>query len=209
MSNEIFPLSLYSILQSNQVTEDTVNGILRSFISREDSNGQPHEVQDFLHRNAITFEKAHFSRTYLMMETIAGHSQLSGYFTIANKNLTISRDHFLSLPKPLRRHLMSTRYNSQDENNIISGLLIGQIGINFNPQVRSTSTLNGDTLLESALLAIYESHDVSGGRIVYLECEDNDQLKAFYTRNNFSEIPDYKSPNGLCVMFQKLSRFAN
>jgi predicted GNAT family N-acyltransferase len=60
-------------------------------------------------------------------------------------------------------------------------ILIGQLGKNANYR----SDIAGQTILARALDTVYEIHELVGGRIVYLECEDHPKLIDFYTRNGF------------------------
>lgn len=45
--------------------------------------------------------------------------------------------------------------------------------------------ITGDELLELACKEVEKVQAVVGGKIVYLECEDNEKLKEFYSRNGF------------------------
>jgi hypothetical protein len=66
-------------------------------------------------------------------------------------------------------------------------MLIGQLGKNQNCQ----DIIDGQTILEFALDVTYMVHELAGGRIVFLECEEKPKLIDFYTHNGF--IPLQKS----------------
>lgn len=201
-------LSLYDLLKNKQTTEEFINGtILRSFSSRklEDST-KPHDVEEFIHKKAITFEKSGISRTYLVFDTYEDQStHFAGYFTIANKNLVIHRGAYSCLSEKMRKQLMGFGYKTEQNNYNISAILIGQIGKNYSEEVVSKTKVSGDILMNEAMDKVMDSHRISGGRIVYLECDNHPKLIAFYNRHGFVEIPGYQSANGYCVMIRKLS----
>lgn len=198
-------LSMYNLLKSEHVTEDDINRILRSFVSRKiEGSTKPHDVEEYLHKRAIEYEKSGISRTYLVFDSQEGENVLAGYFTIANKDLVIARKPYKELPTAMKKRLMGFGYKSVQDNYNISAILIGQIGKNHSDKAVSLCNVDGSTILSLAMDKVLESHQVSGGRIVYLECENHPKLIEFYSTNNFLEIPEYKSTNGLSVMIQKL-----
>ena len=66
-----------------------------------------------------------------------------------------------------------------EANSQIPAILIGQIGKNFYNDYNLLIT--GEDIFDLALHQVIEVNRVIGGRIVYLECENNDKLKSFYT----------------------------
>ncbi len=45
--------------------------------------------------------------------------------------------------------------------------------------------ITGDELLQIACDKVIEVHGIIGGRIVFLECQDNEKIINFYERNGF------------------------
>lgn len=48
--------------------------------------------------------------------------------------------------------------------------------------------ISGDILLDMACEKVLEAQNIIGGKIVYIECEDNQNLNDFYSRNGFYEF---------------------
>lgn len=199
-------LAMYDLIKTDGITEDGINSILRNFVSRRiEGSTKAHDVEEYLHTKAIEYERSGISRTYLVFDSQEGGQVLAGYFTIANKNLVIAKKSYKTLSTTMKRRLMGFGYKTEHDNYNISAILIGQIGKNYSEEALALSTIDGSSLLNIAMDKVLESHRVSGGRIVYLECENHQKLKSFYARNSFLEIPEYQSTNGLCVMIRKLS----
>ena len=75
-----------------------------------------------------------------------------------------------------------------EANSQIPAILIGQIGKNFYKDYNLLIT--GEDIFDLALHQVIEVNRVIGGRIVYLECENNDKLKSFYTERGFDLYTD-------------------
>ena len=75
-----------------------------------------------------------------------------------------------------------------EANSQIPAILIGQIGKNFYNDYNLLIT--GEDIFDLALHQVIEVNRVIGGRIVYLECENNDKLKSFYTERGFDLYTD-------------------
>ena len=65
----------------------------------------------------------------------------------------------------------------------MSAVLIGQLGKNFSNN--DNDLITGDKLLEFACQKVKEVQMIAGGKFVYLECEDKQCLKDFYSKNGF------------------------
>ncbi len=61
--------------------------------------------------------------------------------------------------------------------------MIAQIGKNFTNEYNKL--ISGDELLKIACDKVANVQSVVGGKIVYLECEDINSLKEFYSSNGF------------------------
>ena len=60
-------------------------------------------------------------------------------------------------------------------------ILIGQLGKDYNLRDK----ISGTTILCHALDDVYKAQNIVGGRIVFLECSDNDKVAGFYRANGF------------------------
>ena len=121
---------------------------------------------------------------------------LAAIFTLAHKALEISGE---CLSETVRRKLR--RFSQIDETKDcynVSAFLIGQFGKN---DAYSGENISGIELMDltfSVLLKV--QHDI-GGSLVYLDCEENNKLLDFYTKepnlfrpfgDNYSEIDNTK-----------------
>lgn len=77
-------------------------------------------------------------------------------------------------------------YNSDLKRYLISAPLIAQLSKNYSDNLNNLIT--GNELLKIACNKVSEAHGIIGGRVVYLECEDKEQLIEFYKRNGFAEF---------------------
>ncbi|MEX0779225.1 MAG: GNAT family acetyltransferase [Balneolales bacterium] len=198
-------LSLNDLLTQSSYSEETINDLLFSFETIPSGQAQgANDVESFLRTKAIQFEKLDLSRTYLVMSTYQDTSFIFGYFSISNRPLVINRKNFKSLSKSLQKALMGVGHKTDQKAYEIKGYLLGQLGKNFNDVARKAKIATGSDILTLAYTKILEAYEVVGGRILYLECEDNDKIKDFYRKNGFRELEDFKSPNNLCLFVKKI-----
>lgn len=197
-------ISLTDLIKSDQKEED-INRLLFSFstIKIADNPGAA-DVENFIHKKAISFEKMHLSRTYLLMSSYQQQPYLAGYFSISNRPLVIIKKDFNRLSKSLQKRLMGVGHKTQQRSYEIKGYLIGQLGKNYSDIARSAKNLSGDDLLKITYEKIKDAHRLVGGRILYLECEDNEKIKGFYNKNGFRELVEYKSENGYCLFVKQI-----
>lgn len=161
--------------------EDYVKNLLSSFSCKLNK-----DVENFLKTNAIVFSKRGFAKTHLVFwqSDTGDEVELVGYYAIAQKSFTVSKS---SVSKSTYKHLSQYgMYDSTLQKNIISALLIGQIGKNYTDG--NDTLITGDELLQLALDKVSSIQNESGGRYTYLECEDIPELKTFYERNGFTEF---------------------
>ncbi len=142
------------------------------------------DVDDFLKNKSIEFAKQGLSSTYLVFVTIEGIPKLAGYYTISPKTINIKKN---ALSNKLQSRINKfVQYNSELKVYSSSVLLIGQLGKNFLDGINKT--LSGDALLNMAFEQIKYIQKLSGGRIIYLECDEHEKLKEFYSKNGFVEF---------------------
>ena len=73
------------------------------------------------------------------------------------------------------------------------------------PKNKDENDKNKDVIsIALAYQKIREAYILIGGRILFLECEDHPKLTNFYSRNGFSELANYESPNNLCLFLKNL-----
>lgn len=156
--------------------EDSAKEILSTF-----SCPLNQDVENFLKSKAITFARQGWSQTHLVFTSYKNSPVLVGYFTLASKLITIRVKNITS---SLRRRLNKfATYNDDIKGYVLSAPLIAQLGKNYTNNYNDL--IAGDELLQEACRKIYKIQYDLGGRFTYLECEDKDCLKEFYSRNGF------------------------
>jgi hypothetical protein len=135
---------------------------------------QDSDVEKFLKEKAAEFDKRNKSRTYLLFDTDEKDDILIlGYFTVTMKSLKLSP----ALSKSKVKKIDGFRSDIKET----EAVLIGQLGKNQNYKTQ----IDGKTILKTALEVVYASCELIGGRIVFLECANNEKVVKFYEENNF------------------------
>lgn len=167
-------ISLSEMLK--QAGEERTDHILSSFSSPLNS-----DVEFFLKTKAIFFDKQSISRTHLVFTSYCNQVVLVGYFTLASKDFTIPAKNISSnLKNKIKKF---GNYDCETKSYKISAPLIAQLSKNFADGYNELIT--GDELLKMACNMVSEIQMIIGGRIVYVECEDNVKLRDFYETNGF------------------------
>lgn len=197
-------ISLTDMIRSIPNEED-INKLLFSFVTikKQDSCGAD-DVEHFLHSKALQFEKMDLARTYLVLSTYKGKQILVGYFSISNKPLTISKKQFCKLSVSLQKKLMGFGNKTEQSAYVVKSYLLGQLGKNFSEESRKANCCSGSDLLYIAYKKIRDAYKILGGRILYLECENNDKVIRFYQSHGFSLIEGFVTENGYCMMLKQL-----
>ncbi|SDB94230.1 hypothetical protein SAMN05421734_10344 [Pelagirhabdus alkalitolerans] len=199
-------VSLTDILNSD-ISEEEVKDLLFTFETiQSDGVSGAADVEYFFHYKAIEFEKLDISRTYLVFSTYKEKRILSGYFSISNRPLAISKKNFTKLTNSMKKRLMGVGHRTEQNSYEIKGFLIGQIGRNFSEKSRNSNGATGRDLMAFAQNKILEAHKIVGGRIVYLECQHDQKLISFYRDHGFIELEDYESVNGLAMLVKRLKQ---
>lgn len=160
-----------------QVGEEKVKSILSDFYCPLNK-----DVEIFLKNKAIEFAKQRISSTYLVMASYKQEYILVGYYTLANKFITVYKDNLKS--KTLQKRISKfAQYDSDLKRYTLSAPLIGQLGKNYYNSYDKQIT--GDEILYLALEKVKQMQMIVGGKVVYLECEDVDRLTEFYSSNGF------------------------
>ena len=143
------------------------------------------DVEQFLtKRSAIDFALQGVSQTFLVYASYRKENVLCGYFTIANKYIVVNK-HSVSgtLGRRLRKFAMPS---AARDDLVIMAPLIAQLGKNYSNDYNKLIT--GDELLKMAEDQVRFAQRIIGGKVVYLECEDVDRLKSFYSDNGYVEF---------------------
>ena len=159
--------------------EEETQKILSTF-----ENALNSDVDNFLHYKAIEFSKKGLSKTQLVLASYKNKYEIAGYFIIANKNFSV-KSKSKAISKTMKKRI--SKFGTYDSNfkiYVITAPLIAQLGKN----TKYPSLITGDELLEFACMEVKKVQSIVGGKIVYLECEDNEKLKEFYKRNGFIEF---------------------
>lgn len=139
------------------------------------------DVEDFIKLKSIEFLKQGLAGIHLVFSIIDDNLSLLGYFALSNKIISISSK---SLSNTLKKRISKfATYDKETNTYILSSILIGQLGKNYNNGLNEY--IKGDELLKIACDKVRETQMDVGGKIVYLECEENEYLMNFYKNNGF------------------------
>ena len=139
------------------------------------------DVEDYIKLKSIEFSKQGLAGIHLVFSIIDDNLSLLGYFALSNKIISISSK---SLSNTLKKRISKfATYDKETNTYILSSILIGQLGKNYNNGLNEY--IKGDELLKIACDKVRETQMDVGGKIVYLECEENEYLMNFYKNNGF------------------------
>lgn len=142
------------------------------------------DVETFLRKKAIEFAKQGFSQTHIVFASYKGNPEIAGYFTLANKYITINSE---KISNRLRRRINKfATFDRVIRSYCLSTPLIAQLGKNYTDGLDKLIT--GDELLKIACDKVAHIQFELGGKLVYLECEDKAKLLDFYASNGFCEF---------------------
>lgn len=153
------------------------------------------DIEMYLRDRAVNFEQLQKSRTYLIMdeEQLVDDSLnvddliIYGYYSLALKVLSVPDD----LSNNQRKELdgFNAKYNGEPISDFPC-YLIGQLARNSDVP---KEVLSGKEILDMAYSVILDAVEAVGGRIIMVECHDDEKLIAFYESNDFSilsSLPD-------------------
>lgn len=166
----------------DELGEDTAKSILSNF-----SCPMNRDVEYFLSKKAIDFAKQGWAQTHLVFASYKEEWVLVGYFALSNKYIRISSKWLGKASSSLRRRISKfATHDSALKAYILAAPLIAQLGKNY--QNGYNKLITGSELLSEACEKIRRLQFDVGGRFVYLECEDKENLIDFYTKNGFCEF---------------------
>lgn len=210
MSLEV--ISLADLL--SEISEERTQKILDSFETIPDfKTGDTHDVEKFLKKNAIQFQKMGLAATHLVFSSYQGKNVLVGFISIANKHLTLRYRTFNGLSKSAKNRYKKIGYRTQSSDGkrnkndlIIPSFLIGQIGKNHSEEARKTKAINGYNLLAIAEGKIEEAVSTISGKYIWLECLPHDKLMKFYESSGYTLAVSHDNrESNLCVYIKKIS----
>lgn len=162
----------------DQLGEDATKAILSSF-----SCPLNKDIENFIKYKAIEFSKRTTAKTHLVFWQTEDerYTELVGYYTITSKVISVDRT---ALSNTEAKKLKSQGvYDESKQEYTVSAPLIAQLGKNFTEG--NDTLISGADLLQLAVNKIRQIQKEIGGRFMYLECEDNEKLLAFYKKYNF------------------------
>lgn len=130
------------------------------------------DVEYFLKNKAINFEKRSTSRTYLILDE---DGQILSYFSLSFKEVTLNTEKVSGTSIKKLDGFSKTATT-------VKAYLIGQIGKNSQIQ---DNPIRLENIFNEIYNVIAQAQSLIGGRVVILECEDNEKLIALYERHGY------------------------
>jgi hypothetical protein len=181
----------------DELREERVSEILSSFSC--DLNT---DIENFIRQDAIRFSNQGIAQTHLVMGEVNSRIELFAYFVLTNKVLAISPD---NVSKTFMKKIAKFGVPDQGTGTYNIPLpLIAQLGKNYADHL--DRYISGDLLLEIACGKVAAIQRELGGKLVYIECENNPNLIDFYISNQFRDISGNKpnTANDLLQMIRYL-----
>lgn len=142
------------------------------------------DVEDFIRYKAIIFAEQRIASTYLIFTSYKNEVVLIGYYSIANKVLSVKKS---ALSSNYRKRISKfARFSDISNSYVLTAPLIAQLSKNFSNGYNNL--ISGEELLQMACESVNYFQLLSSGKVVYLECEDHPALLEFYRRNGFYDF---------------------
>lgn len=176
----VWPLKEIIYNDDNKTLSDERIAILDKVFSSFKCSQKNQDVEKFLIKNAIDFEKRRISSTFLIFNDEAlnnGTLILDAFFTLSLKVFVFSEE-----------ASNTDKKKAGAKNDSVPAYLIGQLA-------RAENTKNGlgkETLIE-AIAYIKKAQYYVGGRLVYLDCKDD--LIEYYTKQGFKFVQKRTEPD--------------
>lgn len=162
-----------------EIGEDRAKKILSNF-----SCPLNKDIEYFLKHTALEMSKQGITPTHLVFAPYQGKYVLAGYFSLTMKYIVVLKS---KVSGTCFKRIKKFGNTSADHKGcIIPAPLIAQLGKNYTNGYNKL--ISGSELLKLATdkVSIYQQQ--VGGKVVYLECEDNQKLIDFYNANGFIEF---------------------
>lgn len=171
---EYVQINLLDMLET--LGEDECMRILSYFVCPLNS-----DVEDFARNKAVEFAKQRIAITYLVFVRERDEAYLAGYYTIANKFVSVLGS---VLSKTMQKKIRKfSQFDEHLQRYLISMPLIAQLGKNYADYL--PIKIVGSDLLEMALERVREVEHLIGGKTVYIECNNQPELHEFYSKKGF------------------------
>lgn len=159
---------------------------------------QEADLENFLLKRAIPYEKSAYGKTFLILDEklLKEKKELSivAYYSIALKSIDIS-----SLSKKKRKKVVGAQ-PGHDTMTSMAAYLIGELGRN---DKYSHEDIDGMTILNECYHSISQASRIAGGKIVLLECREH-MFEKFYEKQDFSKLYNDLSKDKLYTLYKKL-----
>lgn len=187
-----------NILDMNEVVgEDNMISILSDFSCPKNK-----EIEHYIQNLALKFAKKKMSITYLVVDE---DGYVVGIFTLTHKVVEVKNS---ILSNSVRKKLLRfSRLNEETDSFTVSAFLIAQFGKNYASP--NSVEISGTRLMDLTFDVLKKvQHDIGGG-LVFLECEDKDNLLDFYQseQNGFKIFGERYSENDDVKYIQLLKMF--
>ena len=158
-------ISLNSLIKEFQRKEVSLD-LLRETLFKFKCKRNPDE-EEFLHKKAILFETTNKARTYLIVR----ENEVIAYYSLAFKSIDLAE---------VSREKVKDLTAGEANIRTYSAYLIGHIA-------KADGILDkiGYEMLDNARDLIAVAQKYVGGRLVYIDCKDEEKLNDFYTNYGF------------------------
>ena len=165
MDESIKTISLSSLIEqfeSNKVSLDKLRETLFLFKCRKNP-----EEEELLHKDAIFFEQKNKARTFLLVRD----NKIIGYYSLAFKSVDLEE-----VSRTKRKDMTA----GEVELETYSAYLIGHIA-----KADGICDKLGHDMLDGARTLICKAQKYVGGRLIYIDCKDEEKLIRFYENYGF------------------------
>lgn len=155
------------------------------------------DLENFLIRKAITYEKSDFGKTYLCVDKEMlgkGKFIVLAYFALAQRSVDIS-----DLSNKKKRRVLGD-YPGRDKIKTVPAFLIGQLGRSDDCPKEG---LSGQQILNECYHAISLAARIVGGKLVVLECREH-MFEKFYKNQGFKKLYEGLNEENLYTLYKKV-----
>jgi hypothetical protein len=152
------------------------------------------DVERFLKKDAIGYEREGYGRTYLYTTNDKKWKRISGFFTVA-----ITSTDFSDVTKSRKRKVLHSK-PGRDTQDFFGGILIGQLA---RADGFHSVDINGHEMIKDAESIIEMGRAHIGGKIIYLDCKE--PLIRTYQDNGYNLVKNEPfASSGYYKMFKIL-----
>lgn len=156
------------------------------------------DVEHFLKQTALTNQRMGISRTSLIYTNNKPEPLLLGYYSLALQVLDLSN----ISSKTMRKKITGFKR----ENKLGAAIyLIGQLGKNYNQQANLLIT--GKEIFMLAMQDILDARSNVGGRIVVVECKNEEHLRNFYANTLKFQLIDNNGDESMLKYMTLISAY--